>query len=84
MPVRVAVWMLGTASAYLGLGSIFAVAFLTRGVGRIDPAAADGSLGFRLILFPGVVVFWPLLLRRWIAGATSPPDQRDAHRVAAR
>jgi hypothetical protein len=84
MPVALAVWMLGTAAAYLGLGGIFAVVFLTRGVQKIDPAAALPSVGFRVIIVPGVVAFWPLLLRRWLTGATHPPEERNAHRHAVR
>jgi hypothetical protein len=66
--------MLVVAGSYLALGAIFAVAFLARGVARIDPAAAGAPLGFRLILAPGVVALWPVLLRRWASGATEPPD----------
>ena len=52
---------------YAGAGLVFAVPFLSRGVARIDSQARGTGLGFRLIVAPGVVAFWPLLLRRWIA-----------------
>ena len=54
---------------------------MTRGVERIDPAAKGASRGFRLIIVPGAVALWPLLLRRWISGAP-PPAERNAHRAA--
>jgi hypothetical protein len=53
------------AEMYLIAGAIFAVAFAARGVERIDSAAAGAGLGFRALIFPGAVAFWPLLLKRW-------------------
>lgn len=72
--------VLGLA-VYLGVGVVVAVAFLVRGVGRVDPAAREGTLGFRLLVFPGCVALWPLILVRWRSGA--PPQERNAHRDAA-
>lgn len=66
---------------YLGIGVLVALAFLVRGAGRIDPAAAQGTLGFRVLVFPGCVALWPLILKRWRAGG--PPRERNAHRDAA-
>lgn len=68
---------------YLAAGLLFAVPFVLRGVNRIDPAAPGSSWGFRLIIVPGVVALWPLLARRWLRGL-SPPEERNAHRRAAR
>ena len=59
------------AQIYLTLGVVFAVPFLVRGVGRLDPSAAKGSLGFRLTIVPGVVAFWPVLARKWWRAARS-------------
>jgi hypothetical protein len=53
------------AGAYVAAGALFAAAFLTWGVSRIDPAARQGTPGFRLIILPGVVALWPFLLFRW-------------------
>ena len=50
---------------YLALGALFAVPFLIRGVGRLDPSAKAGSLGFRLIIAAGVIALWPGLARKW-------------------
>jgi len=49
------------------IGILVALAFLWRGVGRLDPAAAGGSFGFRLMILPGTVALWPVLLWRWLA-----------------
>lgn len=48
------------------LGVFFAIAFVARGVSRIDTHAEGAGLAFRLIIFPGVAALWPVLLSRWI------------------
>jgi len=53
-------------SAYAVLGTLFAVAFVARGIAQIDPIAKDSTLGFRLIVLPGAAALWPLLLKLWI------------------
>ncbi len=52
---------------YLAVGVTFALAFIFRGAGAVDPAAREGTWGFRLLIFPGAVVFWPWLGLRWKA-----------------
>jgi hypothetical protein len=54
--------------AYLGFGFLFAIVFVAKGIGRVDPVARGSSLGFRLIVLPGVAALWPLLLVRLIQG----------------
>jgi len=58
--------ILTVAAAYVAAGLPFAVAFVTVGVGRIDHAARGASLAFRLIIFPGTIALWPLLLAKWV------------------
>lgn len=69
-------------SMYALIGVFVALTFLARGAGRIDPAAAQGTLGFRVLVFPGCVALWPFILKRWREGG--PPRERNAHRDAAR
>ena len=69
---------------YLAVGVLFAPLFAFRGAKRIDPGADPGTLGFRLLILPGAVLLWPLLLFRWLRGPATPPEERNAHRVAAR
>lgn len=71
------------AEIYLGLGLAFAIVFAFFGVGRIDPSARAGTLGFRLLIVPASAALWPLLLSRWVKG-TPPPEECNAHRDAAR
>lgn len=80
----VATWLVRVIGAYLAFGLVFAIPFVLRGVGRIDPIAREGTRGFRLLILPGVVALWPLLARRWAAGAGHPPTECNAHRRAAR
>ena len=70
--------------AYLVCGLLFAIPFVLVGVGKIDPHAAHGKWGFRLLIIPGAMVFWPLLLRRWLGGIHEPPEECNAHRRLAR
>lgn len=69
---------------HLAAGVLFAGPFVGFGVARIDPHAARASWGFRLIILPGVILLWPLLAHRWWRGNRHPPEERTAHRLAAR
>jgi hypothetical protein len=57
--------LLTAAGVYLGAGLLFAAVFHARGIGRVDPAAARGSVGFRMLVTPGIATFWPLLALAW-------------------
>ncbi len=70
--------------AYLACGLVFAVPFALIGVKKIDSHAAHGSWGFRLLVIPGAMAFWPLLLGRWVTGVKEPPEECTAHRRASR
>jgi len=69
---------------YFACGLLFAVPFVFFWAKQIDPHAAPGSWGFRLLVLPGVAAFWPLLLRRWLRGLHEPPEEHNAHRRLAR
>jgi len=68
---------------YLLCGLLFALPFVLAGVNRMDPHARAGTWGFRVLVLPGAVFLWPLLLRRWLGGVQHPPAERTAHRCAA-
>ena len=70
--------------AYAACGLVFAIAFALFGAKRIDPHAAHGSWGFRLLIIPGAMALWPLLLKRWMNGTKYPPEECNAHRRLAR
>jgi uncharacterized membrane protein YphA (DoxX/SURF4 family) len=63
--------LLWVAAAYLLAGFLFAVPFVWKGVTKIDEGAQGSKWGFRFIIIPGVIIFWPVLLKKWInANAT--------------
>ena len=80
----VVTWLLLALLLYLVVGVLFAIPFCVRGVRTIDPDAQDGSLGFRLLIFPGAVALWPLLAMRFSDGPGGLPAERTPHRDAAR
>ena len=84
MSVTLATWLVGLMGVYLAVGVVFAIPFLVKGVGKIDPVAAAGTVGFKLAILPGVIALWPLLARRWLTGTTTPPEEKNPHRRAAR
>ncbi len=50
---------------YYALGVLFAIVFITMGISKVDEGAKETSIGFRLILIPGIALFWPVLLNKW-------------------
>jgi hypothetical protein len=66
MTVATAQFLVEALTLYVGFGSAFAAMFLWLWVGRLDPAAEHGTWGFRVLVFPGVAVFWPLFVVRVI------------------
>ena len=69
---------------YAACGAMFAVMFVWKWVGRLDPLATHGTIGFRALVFPGVTVLWPLFAARLLRGVSTPPEEWTAHRQAAR
>lgn len=77
-----AAWVVWAAGFYGALGGAFALYLLAHGLRRLDPAAAQAGLGFKLLLLPGLIALWPYLALRLARGAT--PVERNAHDRAAR
>lgn len=50
---------------YLCIGLLFSVVFLLWGVTRVDPITGGAPKAFRLVILPGVVLLWPLMLIKW-------------------
>jgi len=51
---------------YLLPGVLFVIPFLMKGLTKVDEGAHGGTIGFKIIIIPGVIVFWPLLLAKWV------------------
>jgi hypothetical protein len=84
MSLTLAIWLVRACGVYLGLGLLFGLVFVTALVGRIDPGAREAGKGFRLLILPGAVLLWPLLLLRVARGQSQPPTECSPHRRAAR
>ena len=67
---------------YFALGLIFAGPFVLKGVERVDPAAKGAKWRFKVLLIPGVMAFWPLLLKRWVSGTQLPVETNEHRRQA--
>ncbi|HEY0678173.1 MAG TPA: hypothetical protein VGD17_07795 [Chitinophagaceae bacterium] len=53
------------AAVYLAAGLLFAMLFVTKGVDVIDEGSHGTGWGFRLIIVPGTILLWPVLLIKW-------------------
>lgn len=69
--MTVAATLVTLAQAWGVVGLAVAAVFLLWGIDRIDPAA-HGSIAFRPLLVPGIVLLWPLVLWRWRVLARAP------------
>lgn len=63
---------------WLWIGAAVAAVFLVWGIDRIDEDAR-GVYVFRPLLVPGVLLLWPLVLRRWWVLETGRDDWRRRH-----
>jgi len=64
---------------YSAIGIVFALVFVVKGAQQIDEEAVGAGWGFRLLILPGCAAFWPLLLKRWVSGRHTPPEERNPH-----
>lgn len=52
------------AAVYAGCGLIVAVLFVALWCKSFDPSATDGSWGFRVLIVPGIIALWPVILAK--------------------
>ncbi|HUG12386.1 MAG TPA: hypothetical protein VMM36_15320 [Opitutaceae bacterium] len=84
MSIPFAQFLVGALYAYLGIGVLVMAWMHFGGLHRVDTTAARGTVGFRILISPGLVLLWPLILKRAIRGAGAPPAERGPHRDAAK
>lgn len=58
--------VLGIIAAYLLMGTLFALAFVARGAGAIDPVATSAPLRVRLLFAPAAAALWLVLILKWL------------------
>lgn len=61
-----------SVAGYAAIGVLFALWFVTLGVGRVDHSAKGAPWTFRLLIFPGCTALWPVLLRKWMKARNEP------------
>ncbi len=52
--------------AYLFIGLVFALWFVFRGVQKVDAGMEGASWKLRLLLLPGAMAFWMVLLIKYV------------------
>jgi uncharacterized membrane protein YphA (DoxX/SURF4 family) len=57
--------LLTAAGFYLLAGLLFALLFLWKGISKVDEDAAGSGVFFKILVLPGVVALWPVLLLKW-------------------
>ncbi len=77
-------WLVALIGIYIVAGIVAAVPIVLFGIMRLDPAARGSSRLFRLMILPGVIAFWPLLLGRWFSGRSNPPAEKTPHKDLTR
>ena len=60
-------FLLNALALYAAVGVVTALAFVTFGVTRVQPASV--SLGARILILPGAAALWPYVLLRWLRKA---------------
>lgn len=56
---------------YLALGVLFSIAFLWKGIAKVDDGAKETGVVFKMLLFPGLIGFWVYFLRKWLKTNTT-------------
>ncbi len=62
---------LGVLGSYFLVGVLFGLYFVFIGAAKLDPQLRSSKKSVRVLLFPGVVATWPLLLAK-LFNATTP------------
>ena len=57
---------LGFLGIYLIIGILFSTVILIKGLSSLDPNTKSSGVGFKIIIIPGLIAFWPILWRKWM------------------
>lgn len=69
MTIETAEMLVGALAIYALIGVVFALFFVSVGIGRVDPEAKGMPLQARLLVFWGTAGLWPLMLAKVITGS---------------
>jgi len=66
------IWQI--VGVYFAIGLLFSLLYMTVLVGGLDPAAKGMKLSVRLLVMPGVMFLWPVMLIKTVL-RKGPPVQ---------
>jgi hypothetical protein len=72
MTIGLASLILTVLGVYMAVGLIFGVAFIILGASKIDTASIKMPIRVRLLILPGVMLLWPLMMAKWITRKGPP------------
>lgn len=58
--------ILFVVALYSIIGVLFSLIFIWKGLIKTDPSAKGSGVLFKFLIFPGLIIFWPLFMRKWI------------------
>lgn len=61
--------LLMAAGVYLLIGIVFYFPFIKKGVHTFDGGVKEAPVFMKILIFPGTVALWPILLKKWRKGA---------------
>ena len=59
---------------YVLIGLIFYFPFVFNGMKKIDEGAKDTPFGFKILILPATLTFWPVLLKKWISSPSQTTE----------
>jgi hypothetical protein len=69
----IVIWL--ALAAYLAMGAVMAIFTLAFGLTRLEPSAAGMALRVRVLIAPGLMALWPLVLVR-LSGRRGKEDRQ--------
>ncbi|RNC80004.1 MAG: hypothetical protein ED557_12800 [Balneola sp.] len=50
---------------YILIGILFSILFIWKGLSKVDHGVEGSGKLFKVLIFPGLVAFWPLFAAKW-------------------
>lgn len=63
-------------AVYIAIGACIAVPFVLTGVSTVDHAARGAPWLFRVLILPGSIALWPVVLAKWRAARLQQGSSR--------
>ncbi|MEO1786818.1 MAG: hypothetical protein AAFR41_07330 [Pseudomonadota bacterium] len=72
MSLALAELLVGAMAVYIAIGALVALVTVTVGAPRIDPAARGMPIQARMLIFPGAMLLWPIMLIKLVTQKAPP------------